>query len=441
MKKKKISLFYKVLLVFLLVLLAVFLVIRFAVLRPWLTRFEAAQPKHASQEVFQDLFFPADWGRIYDLAGLEGSGWQDRSGFIRSMEELTAGEVLTLVETSAGLSGDRRYIVKSGSDSVVAFTLTDSGQGDETLWQLDTVEVMLPGQSEAIYVRTLSGQRVFVNGVELGEDCQVQTTETAAERYLPEGVCGRRTILWQVQGDNISVLSENGGQIPLTYREEENCYVVEEQVAEPSDEERKMLIGAAETYARYMIREANSAQLQKYFDRECAIYKTIRSSEIWMQNNSGYSFSDKTVSGFQRYGEELFSARVSLTLNVKRGNGSIKPYVVDSTFFFWKRDGAWRAFEMTNVDVQEEMIRTRLVFMDGEQELGRLFVSSEDHNFMPPAVTAPEGKRFAGWAIREQEGGSVTMTICFQPGEGGTINLPSGYRLEPMTLYAAFEAA
>ena len=56
MEKKKISLFYIILPVFLLLLLAVFLFIRFAVLRPWLVRFESSQPKHASQEVFAELF-------------------------------------------------------------------------------------------------------------------------------------------------------------------------------------------------------------------------------------------------------------------------------------------------------------------------------------------------------------------------------------------------
>ena len=44
MEKKKISLFYIILPGFLLLLLAVFLFIRFAVLRPWLVRFETSQP-------------------------------------------------------------------------------------------------------------------------------------------------------------------------------------------------------------------------------------------------------------------------------------------------------------------------------------------------------------------------------------------------------------
>ena len=142
---RKISLFYKVLLGFLLALLAVFLLIRFALLRPWLTRYEAAQPKHTSQEVFADLFSPADWGKVYDLSGLEG----DREDFIRSMEELTGGRELTLVETSAGLSGDRRYIVKSGADNVAAFTLASETEGKQVAWRLDGVELLMGRREDA----------------------------------------------------------------------------------------------------------------------------------------------------------------------------------------------------------------------------------------------------------------------------------------------------
>lgn len=437
---KKIALFYKVLLGVLLVLLAVFLFIRFALLRPWLTRYEAAQPKHVSQEVFDDLFSPADWSRVYDLAGLEG----DREGFARSMEELTAGRALDLVETSAGLSGDRRYIVKAGADSLAAFTLTSITEGRDTNWSLESVELLLR-REDTLSIRALAGQRVLVNGQELGEECQVQTTETAAERYLPDGVHGRRTVLWQtevssLQPVQVTVLDESGGAIPLVCDADSGCYMVEETAEEPTNEERDMLTGAAKVYARYMIRASDSAQLKKYFDSGSDIYKTIRSSEIWIKTTSGHSFSDETVSEFYRYGEDMFSARVSMHMDVKRANGTTKPYEVDSTFFFHRTGGGWRAFEMTNMDIQEETVHNRLVFMDGETELGRLFVSSGDHGFTPPAVPERPGQRFAGWALQVREGDSITMTVRFRPGADGSVVLPSGYELEPMTLYAAFEA-
>lgn len=439
---RKISLFYKVLLGLVLVLLAAFCYVRFGLLRPWLTRFEAAQPKHTSQEVFADLFSPADWGRVYDLAGLDSAVYGDREGFARSMEELTSGQELTLVETSAGLSGGRRYIVKAGSDSVAAFTLAggETEEG-ETLWELDKVELLL-GQTGTVSVRAPEGWSVLVNGVRLGEDCVAQTVETAAERYLPDGVHGRRAVLWQTQASairqaEVTVLDGEGKAAPL--RCEDGRFTAEEPAREPDGEARDALLGAARTYARYMIREADSQQLRRYFDSESQIYETIRSSEIWINNTAGHGFENEEVSEYYRYSPELFSARVKMDLNVRRTNGTLKGYHVDSTFFFRQTAGGWRAYEMTNVDVQREITRTRLIFMDGREEAGRLFVSSEERDFTPPAVTAPAGKRFAGWAVRERSGDSVTMTVRFHPGADGTSSLPAGWVPEPMTLYAVFE--
>ena len=441
---KKTSLFYKVLLGIVLVLLLIFTYIRFGLLRPWLSRFEAAQPKHASQEVFQDLFSPADWGRVYDLAGLENTAYRGRDGFIQSMEELTRGQDLALVETSAGLSGDRRYIVKSGSESVAAFTLTNIGE-KETDWQLDSVEMLL-GQTGTVTVRTGAGCRVLVNGAELGEDSQVQRIQTAAEHYLPQGVSGPRTTVWQTQVSTIrqaevTVLDETGASLPLTYDANTNCFTAQVPQDQPSEEERSMLLGAAKSYAKFMIRQSTTAQLQKYFDSQSQIYQTIRSSEIWIKNTSGHSFENESISEYCRYSPDLFSARVTMDMKVRRGNGTLKPYTVDSTFFFHKTGGSWRAFEMTNMDVQKEIVHTRLLFMNGQEALGHVFVSSGDRSFTPPAVTAPQGQRFAGWAVRENSGNSVTMTVRFQPGEDGTVTLPEDHSLEPMTLYAAFEAA
>lgn len=442
MKTRKISLFYKVLLGLILALLAAFCYIRFGLLRPWLVRFEAAQPKHASQEVFAGLFSPADWGRVYDLAGLDAGVYGDREGFARSMEELTSGREMTLVETSAGLSGARRYIVKAGGDSVAAFTLTSRGTEDgEAGWQMEKVELLL-GQTGTVSVRAPEGWSVLVNGAELKEDCVAQTVETAAERYLPEGIHGRRAVLWQartsaIRQAEVKVLDREGRSAPLSY--ENGCFTAEEPDEEPDEEARAALLGAARTYARFMIREASSEQLRRYFDSGSRIYETIRSSEIWIRNTAAHSFDGEEISEYRQYGGELFSARVRMDMNVQRANGTLKGYHIDSTFFFRRTAAGWRAFEMTNVDVQREITHTRLFFMDGQKELGRLFVSSEERAFTPPEAPAPAGRRFTGWAVREKSGDSVTMTVRFRPGADGTATLPAGWIPEPMTLYAVFE--
>ena len=59
-----------------------------------------------------------------------------------------------------------------------------------------------------------------------------------------------------------------------------------------------------------------------------------------------------------------------------------------------------------------------------------------------PMVTAPEGKVFAGWFLQTiTEDGRIEYTQVFAPTADGSITLPNGTKLEPMTLYALFEDA
>ena len=105
------------------------------------------------------------------------------------------------------------------------------------------MELLLELPSNTLLVRTLDSHRVLVDGEELGVDCQVQLTETAAERYLPEGVLGRRTILWQTRAGTagnggVTVLDADGETVPLDLDPETGVYTVRETAEEPTEELR-----------------------------------------------------------------------------------------------------------------------------------------------------------------------------------------------------------
>ena len=77
---------------------------------------------------------------------------------------------------------------------------------------------------------------------------------------------------------------------------------------------------------------------------------------------------------------------------------------------------------------------------DGRQ-LDSLLVDADGGTLTPPAVTAPEGKVFAGWFRQsENEAGEVVYTRVFLPDEDGNVTVPAGYELEPMVLYALFDS-
>ena len=95
-------------------------------LQGWLTDYQAAQPTTKSQEVFDQLFSHPDWGALYDAAGIRGHPLRGQ-GAVRLLYGKQLGDsALTFKETSAGLSGDKKYLVLLGDEKIASFTL--SGQ-------------------------------------------------------------------------------------------------------------------------------------------------------------------------------------------------------------------------------------------------------------------------------------------------------------------------
>ena len=113
----------------------------------------------------------------------------------------------------------------------------------------------------------------------------------------------------------ITVQDEAGTQMDVSYDEAKDIYTVQTATNTISEEETTLALEASRVYARFMIEEAGSNQVAKYFDPTSDIYKTICRSETWMQSNQGYDFANETVSDYYRYTDDLFSVHVVMTLN------------------------------------------------------------------------------------------------------------------------------
>jgi len=241
----------------------------------------------------------------------------------------------------------------------------------------------------------------------------------------------------------VTVTDETGAQMEVRYDEATRTFTEQTTANTIGEEEEQVALEATKTYALFMIEKASSAEVAKYFDRQTTTYNTIVKSEVWWtQRNNGAAFSGEKVSGYCRYSDDLFSVRVSMSLDITRTDGTLKQFPVDTTLFFKHNGTKWLVFDMTNEDVQQPVGEVRLTFMNGGEVLSTGFVSTEATEINTPMITAPEGQRFAGW-VRESydENGVKTLTIMFGPSDTGVITLPAGTVLQPMTLYAYFEAA
>lgn len=412
-------------------------------LNDWLVRFEASQPHTKCEEVFSELFGQPDWAEIYRLSGTEDHDDVTPDRYATYMENLVGEEDLNYIQTSAGLSGDRKYIVRAGTKKLATFTLTQvDPKADIPDWKLGTVEIFY-ALEEGCRIVTTPDCTVLVNGEAPDESKVLKTVTTKAESYLPEGVHGYRSVEMAVEGyllpPTVEILDAEGNVLPVSLDEETQTYSYLPTSGVLGEEEQTTLVNAAKVYCKYMIGAVGKSELRSCFDSSTRIYSTITSNTTWMQSYAGYEFSEATVTDYYRYSDKLYSAKVSLRLNVSRKDGTVKEYDLSSTFFL-KNSGSWKVTEMTNANPQEQVVQVRLTYKDGDKLLHTEMVNADTNTVTPPEVAVPAGKVFSGWFTETaDEKGNKTMTLAFPPSENSTVTLPSDNVLKPMVLYALFE--
>ena len=436
-------------------------------LHGWLCDFEAAQPTLKAQQVFQEVFTDPDWGALYESAGAKDSAYEGKEQYVNYMEEKVGDAKLTYMETSAGLDKTKKkFIVKLGDEKVATFTLTDRNQvgnmdlgsltnledikdmADIPDWQLGAVEVFFERVGSYQIVK-MADHTAYVNGVALDDTFTIQKATTVAEKYLPADAKGFVLCTQQVDGlmevPTITITDKDGKDVEVSYDETTRTFTAKTESNTMSDDQAKVALEAAKIYSLWMIDEEHDrGAIAKYFDPASDAYgRIVKSTELWMQNHAGYRFENDAVTDYARYSENVFSVRVKTDLIVTRMDGSEKIYAFNQSMFFRKNDaGKWLCFESTNVDVSEPVGKVRLTFMQGDIQLTTEFYETDAKQVIAPSLPVPDGQVFSGWVtITVNENGDTVYNVEFQPAEDGTVNLPEGNTLRPMTLYALFQDA
>lgn len=416
-------------------------------LNGWLVDYEASQPDTKCQQIFQQLFVSPDWGEIYDLLDPEATKVESKEAFVSYMEQRVGAQELTYSKTSAGLSGGRKYIIRLGDENLGIFTLSNSVTGELEIpdWQLNTVEIFVSSK-EYVTVFTQRENTVYINGQPLDDSAIIRTTATLAEDYLPEDVHALRTATYYVDGlliaPEVTVTDASGNPIAMDYDPDTRTYTepLVTQTFTISQEEYDFVLEATKTYFKYMLEDATAYKLQSYFDKTSSTYKSIMRNEMWLQSYLSYDFSQETISGYCRYGDDLFSVRIAMDLDVTRTKGTIKTFSLDTTYFIKKTGDSWKIIEMTNVDVQKVLTEVRVTYMQDGQVLSSEMLSQDVTYLQTPSVQAPDGKVLAGWFQESfDENGDTTYTLVFQSDDNGRVQFPAGYVLEPLELHALFE--
>lgn len=420
-------------------------------LRDWLHRYEMAQPTTKSQEIFETLFSDPDWDSLYDIANVQNAAYGNKDDFVGYMQNKVGETDLTYVETSTGLSNDKKYVVRVGNEKIATFTLVNHNQSASQTeiadWQLGNLEFFVQ-YNESYYIKKLDGHTVYVNDSLLDDSSTIRISTTNAEEYLPEGITGIRVCTQRITGlaskPNVRIVDATGNEMQVVYDEATHTFTEQSDTNMISDAERDLAINAVKTYALYMIKRAGEGDIAEYFLRGSDAYNAITDTERgFVQDAASREFVNEAVTNYCRYTDNLFSVRVSVTLNQYRASGSVKESTIEQSLFFEKQTNSkWLCYAMTAVDVFQSVEKVLLTFMNGDEVLDSDFYDSEIHALTCPVVSAPEGKVFSGWMVEEtDENGQTIMNIIFQPDDNGVVSIPAGATLEPMTLYPYFDDA
>lgn len=420
-------------------------------LNDWLVSYEASQPETMCQKVYEDHFASPDWSALYELAGLEDTAFEGKDAYSSYMQAKVAAATdpkLSYQETSAGLSGNHKYLVKLDDEKVACFILEpiEGPESSVTGWKLGSVELFFT-REHSITVEKLPGQTVTVNGVALDDSYTIRTVSTKAESYLPEGLhgyrCEQQSVTNLLAAPQVSLTDENGQSIPLVADAETGVLKAEAfgNTMEIPQEHKETAIEAAKNYALFAIRKIGSGTLRNYMDPTSQIFKDVISTPAFLQAFTGYKIHDDIrVEDYYSYSDELFSARLCLTMDVHAARGNTKVFEMNTTFFFQKNTkGKFWVIDSTNVNIAETVEQVRLTFMNGDEQVESYMVDSKAATVTLPQVTAPEGKVLKGWAVQSvDDNGNISMSIIFTPSQDGSALVSSAQPLEPMVLHAVF---
>lgn len=417
----------------------------------WLNRqlitFEAAaQPDVKCEEVFQQHFANPDWAALYDASGHSDTAFEGKDAFVTSMTDWVGSDTLSY-EKDTFLEDLRVYRILLRGEPIGSFTLANQAKSHSLIpdWELDSVFIQ-PNRDHRITVVLLDGHTAYVNGQPLDDSYTVEIRSTIAEDYLPAGTRGVRMLRQEVTGlmlpPEVTVQDADGTEYPLNYSEETSTYTEILPQAEPiPDTLAHRAIAAGEAYCSFLANRGTGL-LSSYFAPGSQAYREITKLPRWAEDQPLLVFFDQKLSEYTRYTEDLFSVRVSMTVEMKSRydpdptDGVVyyllktEEQTMDRIFFFENRKDGWMVTGMSNEDITQPTSRVRLTFRYGDAILSSAFYDSNGSEIYAPLIATQSGQVLTGWT-----GEDGTTYAC---DAAGKLDIPADTVLKPMTLSPVF---
>lgn len=357
-KKFRVPVFY-VCLIFAVVLALVAMAFGLKWLEGWLAEYESSQPKYAAEAVFAEYFADPDYPALAARCEMPAtvSVYETGESLGVVMEELYGEQPTSYAETSSGMDGSLRYLVKAGESKIASFTLKKSGKTAKhgfSLYALDDITLYIRPEAD-VKVTAPEGMTVYINGQPLDESHVVESgIETDSCAHMPEGVKGityaTYTLNALLRAPSVEVKTADGQSAPLTQDPDTGAWMADVVYHDALREQyAEQMIHVAQLYAAYVQKDGTFGSFSKYFDSSTTLYQNIREVPnyfVWAHN--GYSFKDVEASEFYAYDDNTFSCRIKFTHLLHKTGYEDFVDAFDSTFYLRRVGDEFLIYSMIN---------------------------------------------------------------------------------------------
>ncbi len=335
-----------------------------------LAEYEAAQPRHTAEAVFNKYFSPIDYASLLADAEYDADGLST----VELMTYLSGQIGKSTLTFAAGSSSDAetmRYIVRAGTKQVAAIDLVKSAETTKhgyTTYEFSGLELFIvkgdtptpPTPGIVIKIEAPDGYRVTVdNAAVTSEDLTSTTQKSDALKYYPSGVYGVEYDVYTLADleslpTSVVVTAANGANAEVTFDEETNTYTAGIVYSDDlKAQHAEFVTNALEGYASYTHRVPGSgfSKIKGYFDQSSQLYSDVEAigSDLWMEKKpEGDTFENVEVGEFFMLSDGVISCHVSF-VQMLHLDGDDRPEALDMYVFLHKVGDEYRIFEWHQV--------------------------------------------------------------------------------------------
>lgn len=340
-----------------LILICIIILIAIGLSCLWLALddYEKSVPDNVMDKISQNLC-EKEYECIIESTDISFSEFEDASYLNNYLEKSLSSGTVSYSKISGNDESKVSYLLYSDENKLAKVELKEKSQKSKfgfSEYEIDKMSDILKANQE-ITVLAPSTAKVFLNGIEVSSKYVIENDICVQElKNIPDLIEKPTMVKYHVDGlyfePVVTVKGFLGNELKIFADEETgDLSALPNGSNEMYDMYSPLVIEVAQTYAKFVSKDAQFSELAKYFSKEILLYKKL--ANLYVQDyteHDKYEFENIKTSDFMMYNENWFSCNISFDYNIYRANrNKTYSFPSDFTFSFIKKDDTWLVADM-----------------------------------------------------------------------------------------------